>query len=418
MIGKLALRNLSRNRWRTWLTVVGVAVGVAVLIWTSGYMLGFQRDMVRGATAAELGQVSIADKDYVERPATRHAFDAGQDLLQRIEAVPGVRAATGRVKVFGLVGNERRSVVAKVVGIDPKREAQVTVVKRGLLEGEWLSERPAQEGEAREVVLGYKLAQQIEAEPGTELVLFFEAADGSLGNDLLRVKGIVRTNASGVDRQTAFMHIEDLQYAAALEGQWHEVAVKVSDVQRSKAVAADLAKVVGNESISVRSWQDAMPEIAQLLDVMASADYFMYFFVYLIVAFGLFNAQRMSALERRREFAMMMAIGVVPRQLFWIVVVETVLIVSMGAVIGAGLGALVTQYFVNTGLDLTAMMSNKDVSFEYMGISFSNRLYFAMTPEAVLRPVLIVVPVAFLCGLWPALQAVRTEITTALSGRD
>ncbi len=418
MIVKLAARNLTRNRWRTVLTIAGVAVGVAVLIWTTGYMLGFQKDMVRGATASDLGQVSIADKQYVERPSARHAFKLDDDLLVKIRAVPGVKAASARVKVFGLVGNEQRSVVAKVVGINPDAEAQVTVVKTGLVEGQWLSDKPAPEEEPREVVLGYKFARQLKAKPGTELVLFFEASDGSLGNDLLKVRGIVRANSAVIDSQTAYMHLSDLQYDAALDGRVHEIAVKADDVDESKQLASAIDRVVTDKSILVRAWQDVMPEIAQLLDFMKSTDYIMYFFVYMIVAFGLFNAQRMSALERRREFAVMMAIGVGPVQLFWVVVFETLFIVLLGAVLGAALGAAATQHFVVHGLDLTMMNENKDVSFQYMGISFSNRLYFAMNAATIYRPVLILIPVAFLCGLWPALQAVRTEITTALSGRN
>lgn len=418
---KLALRSLGTNRWRTVLSILGVAVGVAILICASGYLLGFQADMVRGATAPELGQISIAHESYVERPASRHALPLGDGLLERIRHVEGVQDAAPRVKVFGLVGNEERSVVAKIIGIDPEREANVTVARQGLVDGAWLSPAPAPEGAPREVVIGYQLAEQLGAKPGVELVTFFEAADGSLGNDLLRVVGVVRTNVASLDRQTAFMQLADLQYTAALDGKANEIAIKIDDVQSSRPLAAQLSaelSAAAGAGLSVRPWEAIMPEIAQLLEVMSSMDVFMYSFVYLIVAFGLFNAQRMSALERRREFAMMLAIGMAPSRLFSVVLLETVAIVALGGLGGAVLGALVTQYFAVNGLNWTALAGGDSVNFQYMGVSFSERLHFGLTAGTVLRPLLTLLPVAVLCGIWPALTATRIELRTALSGRS
>jgi len=418
MIAKLALRSLSTNRWRSLLSVLGVAVGVAILICASGYLLGFQADMVRGATAPELGQISIAHESYVDRPASRNALTLGDGLLDRIRQVDGVHDASPRVKVFGLLGNEDRSVVAKIIGIDPEHESNVTVARQGLVDGQWLSASPSPSGAPREVVIGYQLAEQLDAKPGAELVSFFEAADGSLGNDLLRVVGVVRTNVASLDRQTAFMQLADLQYTAALEGKANEIAIKIDDVRDSRPLAAQLATVTGSVGLSVRPWEAIMPEIAGLLEVMSSVDLFMYSFVYLIVAFGLFNAQRMSALERRREFAMMLAIGMAPTRLFSVVLLETVAVVVLGGVGGAALGALITQYFAVNGLDWTAFAENENVSFQYMGVSFSERLHFGLTAATVYRPLLTLLPVALLCGVWPALTATRTELRTALSGRN
>lgn len=418
MITKLALRSLSTNRWRSMLSGLGVAVGVAILIVVSGYLLGLRWDMVRGATAPELGQVSIANPEYVEHASARHTLRLDDGLLERIRSVPGVQGASARVKVFGLVGTEDRSVVARIVGVDADQEASVTVVQQGLQQGAWLSGRPPGPGGAREVVIGYKLAEQLGAAPGSELVSFFEAADGSLGNDLLRVSGVLRTNVADLDAATAFMNLSDLQYAAALDSKAHEVAVKIADVQASEQVAQAIEAAAGGKDVLVRPWERVLPEIAQTLELMSSLDFLVYAFVYLIVALGLFNAQRMSALERRREFAMMLAIGMAPRRLFGMVLLETLAVVALGGVAGALLGVAITQYFVVNGFDWTALVENEDVNFQYMGVSFSQRLHFGMTAATIAGPLLTLLPVALLCGLWPSLQAAATDFRTALSGRN
>ncbi len=418
MIGKLALRNLTRNRWRSVLTIAGVASGVAILIWLSGYLGGFQNEMVRGATAADLAQVQVASKEWVETPAARNSFEADASFVESIEAVPGVVAASPRVSLFGLVGDEERSVVAKIVGIDPAREANTTVAAQGVSEGRWLSAVPPAYPAPREVVLGDKFAGQLDVKVGDELVAFFEAADGSLGNELLDVVGIVHTGSTAIDRQTAYMHLGDLQIAAAMEGRLHHVAVKVADPRQADAVATRVRESIDRDELATRSWEEIMPEIRGILQTMEQSDGVLYVFVYILVAFGLFNAQRMSALERRREFAMMMAIGVTPPRLFWTVLVETVLIAMAGAMAGVIIGCAVTWFFAVQGLDLAAFNTSGDVNFEVMGISFSNRLYFTLTPMSVFKPVVVLVPFAVICGLWPAVSAARVHITNALAGRS
>ena len=418
MIGKLALRNLTRNRWRTALTIAGVAIGVGILIWLNGYMAGFASDMVRGATAADLGQIQIASKKFVETPSARWAFDADDEFLASVEAIPGVAAAAPRVALYGLVGNEDHSVVARIVGVDPEREAQTTVVATGIDKGRWLSPDPPEYPAPREVVLGKKFAQQIEVDIGDEVVGFFEAADGSLGNELMKVVGTVDSGSATIDRQTAFLHIKDMQIAAAMEDRLHQVAIKVDNPARAPQIATTMGATIGRDELAVRSWEEIMPEIKNMVEMMKNSDVVMYVFVYILVAFGLFNAQRMSALERRREFAMMMAIGVTPRQLFLTVLAETVLIALAGAMAGSILGGAASWYFVVNGLDLAAFNTGGDVNFQVMGISFSNRLYFTITAEHIWRPVVVLVPFAVLCGLWPALHAARVQITTALSGRN
>lgn len=418
MIARLALRSLRTNRWRSLLSGLGVAVGVTILICASGYLLGLRRDMARGATAPELGQVSIANREYVEHARPRHALSLDRGFLEKVRALPGVEGASARVKVFGLIGTENRSVVTRIVGVNAEHEASVTVARQGLQQGEWLSGPAAPPDGAREVVIGYKLAEQLGAVPGSELVSFFEAADGSLGNDLLRVKGILRTNVANLDGHTAFMNLNDLQYTAGLEGRAHEVAVKIDDASASGAVANAITQATGAPEILVRPWEQVRPEIAQTLELMSSLDGFMYGFVYLIVALGLFNAQRMSALERRREFAMMLAIGMGPRRLFAVVLLETLAVVALGGLGGVLIGAIITQFFAVNGFDWTALSGNENVNLQYMGVSFSRRLHFGLTAATVLGPLITLLPVALLCGLWPSLQAARTDLRTALSGRN
>ena len=427
---KLGLRNLSRNRWRSALTLAAVAVGL--MVWTLGFYEGWIQQMVRGVTAVETMQAQIHTAGYVESPRVYRSFTLDDSMLRRIRSVPGVDAVSPRVELNGLLGNEQRSQVARFVGVSPTLEAAATPLLDGITEGRWLAESPPEYPAPREIVLGEGLASQLRVHPGAELVVFLEASDGSLGNELLRVVGMVRTGNTEIDRMTAYMHIADAQYLAALDDDVHELSIKAADPDDAIDVAAAVAAALGvpadapedgavergevdPERLVVRPWQKVMPSMAQMVVVFRQSYAIMYLLIYLVAAVGIVNTQRMSAMERRREFGVMMAIGMRPRRMFRTLVVETMVLGLVGALIGAAGGALLTWYHATAGFDMTVFTD--EASFSMMGVSFSDRIYFDLYPNAVIQPVLVMLVVAALSGLWPAIKSARIDPAPTIAGR-
>ncbi|WP_249755794.1 ABC transporter permease [Microvenator marinus] len=402
---------MERNKWRSGLSIAGVSVAVALLVWTLAYMEGFVAELIRGATNTELGQVQVHLPEYVERPQIFHAWALDDEKRAQVEELEGVVAIAPRVRAFGIIGHEKRSLVAQVTGVVPEEEKKVSLVADALVQGEWFTKRV--EGRT-DAVIGVGLAKQLGIKAGDELVLLLEAADGSMGNELLHVLGVVETRNQKVDRSAVYMRLEDVQFVAAIDGEIHELAVRVADVLEADLVAQEIQSTLGEE-LKVRSWRQILPEISQMLDMTEKSDLVMYFMVYLIVAFGLFNSQRMSALERVREFGVMRALGVTPSQLGGVVFLETVWMTAIGAGIGVLVGGAVSYYHMVQGLDLS--MFGDNVSFDMMGVSFSNTLKFQVTPRVLLRPVLFLMPVVFICGLYPAWLVSRLDITRSISGR-
>lgn len=429
---KLGLRNLFRNRWRSALTLAAVAVAVGLMVWTLGFYEGWIQQMVRGATGVETLQAQIHTAGYIEAPRAYRSFEVNDEVLHRILAVPGVEGVSPRVELSGLLGNEDRSQVARFIGVRPELEAAATPVTDGLVAGRWLSSSPAPDGSPREIVLGQGLARQLRVEPGAELVTFLEAADGSLGNELLRVVGVVRTGNTAIDRMAAYLHLEDAQFVGALEGRAHEIAIRAGDLDEAATLAAAVAAELGiragapeegavergevdSEELVVRPWQEVIPSMAQMLALFRQSYAFLYFIIYLVAAVGIINTQRMSALERRREFGVMIAIGMRPRRMFRTLVVETLVLGLAGALIGAAAGALLTWYHATAGFDMTVFTDQ--ATFSMMGVSFSERLYFDLTGRMVIEPVVVMLFVAALSGLAPAIRSARIDPAPTIAGR-
>jgi ABC-type lipoprotein release transport system permease subunit len=427
---KIGFRNLARNRWRSSLTLAGIAISVAFMVWILGFMEGWLVEMVRGATAVETGQVQVHTAAFAESPRADRSFTLEPSMLQDLRAVDGVESVAPRIRLFGLIGHEEKSQVAQIMGVDPILETTTTPIADGLESGRWLTDDPPPYPAPREVVLGTGVARQLRVGIGDELVIFFEAADGSLGNDLLVVVGIVRTGSSAVDRSAVYMNLADTQYLAALDGEIHELTIRTRNLIRAEetrdAVAASLGAGTDipdgpdgedppNDVLVTRAWQQIMPSIDQMLSLSRQSYFVTYLLIYLVAAVGILNTQRMSALERRREFGVLMAIGMRPRRMFRMILTESMVMGTVGGILGTILGVAVTWYHSVRGLDLS--LFTDEGGFTWMGVAFSGRIYAILNTEVVLQPVLVMMVVAFLVGLWPALKSARIEPAPTIAGR-
>lgn len=275
------------------------------------------------------------------------------------------------------------------------------------------------------------MARQLGIGPGDELVVFLEAADGSLGNDLLQVVGTVRTGNTAMDRMTVFMHMKDAQFLAALEGEAHELAIRTEALLEARETAGLIAAAIGagtrgvvegdgggtdGEALLVRPWQEILPSVYQMLSISKQSYWVTYLLIYLVAAIGLVNTQRMSALERKRELGVLMAVGMRPRRMFRMILTESLVLGTLGGLIGTVIGGAVTWYHATAGLDLGVFTDQGE--FTYMGISFTGRVFAIITPTVAAQPIIVMVLVAFLAGLWPAIKSARLDPAPTIAGRQ
>lgn len=420
---RIALRSLRRNRWRTFLTLAGIAAATAIMIWSECMVDSMLGRMVDSATAVELGHVQVHSEAYIEEPNLYGAFDEDGALAAGLRALPNVAGVAPRVYAFGLVGHEKRSQVARLVGVEVGAEDKVTVAHDELVAGEWLSADPPPPPAPREVVLGSGLAKQLRVEPGAELVVIAQGADGSLGNDLLKVSGVVTTGNTAVDRMNVYMHLADAQYLTALEGRVHELAIGLTHRKKLAAAMASVGAYLAQREppgddpeLRARTWEQLVPEMRQIVDLSKGQMNIVYLLIFAIAALGILNTQRMSALERRREFGVQIAIGVTPMRLARLVVQESVLLTFVGGLLGLALGAAASYYHAYFGLDYGSATANQE-GMTMMGVSFAEPFYFDPTARALFVPVIAVAAVGFLCGLWPAVKSARLDVVRAIAGR-
>jgi ABC-type lipoprotein release transport system permease subunit len=421
---RLAARNLLRNRWRTGLTVCGVAAAVGLLIWITGFMDAYLQEMATATVRSRLGHVQVTTADYVDKPTLFNGIRDAEGVLAAASETPGVEVASPRLVAFGLIGHEQRSAPAQLLGVDPGAEAALTGLDAAVVSGRWLTASPEPPPAPREAVLGQGLAEQLGVGVGAELVVFLQGADGSLGNDVMKVVGVAKIGDSNMNRLAVYLHRADVAWLTALEGSVHEISLLLGAGADPAAVAADLSARLAKRpgaaegpALAVRPWKTIVPELADILELSERANGIFYFIIFIIAGLGIFNTQRMTVLERRRELGVLLAVGLTPLRLAAVVLTEAVLVSALGALVGALLGGAVAYYHHVHGLSMAMFASTGDGSFDYMGLTIRGLLYYDFTWQMLAEPALALVVVGLLCGLIPAVQAARLTIVTAISGR-
>ena len=410
---RLGWRNLWRNPRRSALSVGAVAVAFAVLIVVEGLREGMARQMLDNGTRLMLGHVQVHDDAYLPDRGLHDTLGGigGTDtaaLLDAVEASPGVSAAAPRAFGFGLLSTGPRSAGAELMGIDPAREARVTRLLATVVAGRGLEGAPA-----NAVLLGRTLAEELGARVGDEVAVVTQAVDGSIGNELLRVRGILDTRLAGLDRTLAILPLRDLQALLALpSGRIHEVAVRVDDPGRAADVAAALARLDAlPPGTRVDPWQRLAPALVDYLALLRGWNWVMVAIVGTFAALGVLNTMLMAVFERTREIGVLAALGMRPWQLLGMVVAESVALAAIGLGGGLGLGAAGMGYLVEHGWDLSRWTRGLTIA----GVLVDPVLRSAWTWEATGETALALAAITVLAALVPAWQTARMRPVDALS---
>lgn len=412
---QLAWRNLWRNPRRTFISVTAIALGYAMLLLFACLLHGLSRQMIDNGTRMGLSHMQVHAPDYYPDRSLHHTLGGRtgtelDGLLTALTTQPQVLAAAPRVYGYGLVSGTDHSAGADLLGIDPTREQQISRFHTRLTSGRFLN--PQATDGANEVVLGEKLASTIAVEPGSEIILLTQAADGSMGNDLYTVVGILRTGSEAIDRGTVLMPLAASQELLSLTAnRIHEIGVLTTTADMASAVAGRLESQFGGTlPIRVRAWPELSPALADYVQMNEGANTFLFAIIFLVAIIGVMNTMLMAVFERTRECGVLMALGLRPMSMTLLIVLEASLLAGVSVALGAGLGGPLVWYLQTYGLDLRTVMGELSMA----GVVLDPIWYGQHDFPTYLRAALGLALVAVVSALYPAIRAARFRPVEAM----
>lgn len=388
---RMAWRNVWRNRRRTAVTVAAMSLALFVMIQYSGLFEGYITGMERNILDLEMGDLQVFAEGYRNNPSIYTRIQDPEALLDRLDKAG--YPASARLLASGLAAAEEASAGVTFRGIDVDRDARVSRIQEHVIRGSWLAP-----GDPDGVVLGRRLAHTLAVEPGDEIVVLTQGADGSMANEIYKVRGILKNISEAVDRTGVFMTADTYRDLMVLPEGAHQIIVRrPADTELSTAESRVEQITTG---LDTNTWRQLIPTLASMLDSTHAAMYTMFLIVYMAVGLVILNAMLMAVFERIREFGVLKALGVGPGEVLGLIIVESMIQTVLALLIGGLFSIPVSWYLSTHGIDLGSL-GGLTVS----GIAWDPVWRSVINVKTITRPVLILVLVVLVAILYPAIKA-------------
>jgi ABC-type lipoprotein release transport system permease subunit len=266
-----------------------------------------------------------------------------------------------------------------------------------------------------EILIGREMARQLDVDVGAEVVLVAPAADGSMGNDLFTISGIYRTGMAELDASYALLPLGTLQTLLSLEpGRIHEIAARTTNPWLAPEAADRLAEVLASSGlpIEIAPWTVLRPEMLEYTQLVESWYFIVILIVFAIAVFGVANTMLMTTFERRREFAVMLALGTGPGGVVLTVVAEAIALGFLSLLVGTAITFPVMFWWHNAPPDMSWIYGDFTMFGALMRPTLRVEYNFPMAVWAGLALLLT----ALLAALYPAARAARVPPADTLSG--
>ncbi len=399
---KMAWRNLWRSSRRTVLTASSMALGLALLLVFLGLGDGSHHQMIDAAVRLGSGHVVVQARGYQERRSVE--LTVGASTVAAVEEwASGALDGASRIglpvrRVFGsgLLSSADGSSGVRVVGVEPDREATCSLFASKLTSGVFLKE-----GDLRGALLGQGLSRKLKARLGSRLVVMAQPAESTeFSSMMLRVRGVLRTGVDAFDESLLMTTLPAAQSLYGLADRVHQVAVILEHESLSGAWASNAREAL--PGVDVLSWDQADTEMARYVELDDAGNYLYNGIFFLVIAFMIFNTLLMSVLERRREFALLQALGVTPVAMFCLVMFEGVILALLGILAGLALGWPGHLYFKIYGLPLSVFTEQE---FSVAGVVMDPILRSELSAGRVAGSMLVLLTLTCCLAIIPAWKA-------------
>jgi ABC-type lipoprotein release transport system permease subunit len=388
-IVQMAWRNIWRNRKRTIITAASIFFALFFAIIMRSFQLGTYGHMIHQVIESYSGYLQVQSPDYFDEPGLDNSFEYDSALLDQINSNPGVKIAVPRLESFALASIGAKTKGVLVNGIDVKKEGQLSNPERNLVRYRFsnhimdavyaipeLSEddmtnlkmyenasfssldkislncditdpdvlekigeitafesnylKPSDDG----VLVSDRLSKFMKLNIGDTLVLMGTGYHGSSAAGLFPVRGIIKIASPELDNKLVYMSLPRAQEFFSMENMLTTLAININDNNEMSVIQNELTDMLDKNTHVIKNWQEFNPVLKQSIEGDNAGGVVFAAILYVIVFFGIFGTVLMMIAERKREFGVLIAIGMKKRLLMYVVVIEMFFIGALGTLIG------------------------------------------------------------------------------------
>lgn len=402
----LALKQLfptgRRFPFFTFISMLGVALGVALLVISTSVMGGFGHEIRRMIVETQ-GDVQVKADGFVEN---------SDELLTRITKVPGVVAATPYAEGFVMLTCDGRPAFPVIEGIDINRVEKVVPLSRYVRVGS------LDDLDDDSIILSANLAISIGARIGDTVEVVSPLLIQRLNKDELflprelKVVGIFEVGHQQLDSSTVIVTLRLMQDLYGLRNGIHGINVKLaSDLDADVGASRINAALPPGAHLTAHSWMDANQDFLFILSLEKNMIFFLLTFIIIVAAFSVTSSLLISVVRKTREIGLLGALGGKARQVAACFCFQGLFIGIVGTAAGLGLG-FGALYFRNDVIRaFTELTGSQEVLVRFY--QFSQLPAYTSASDVTMIVVCSIV-ISTLAGLLPAWRAARLRPVEAL----
>jgi putative ABC transport system permease protein len=401
MLFLLAWKNVWRNKKRSLIILIAIALGLGCGLFSSGVMFGMWDSTVNSSIDRDLSHIQIHTEKFKKENLIQNYIPDGTELGPRIRKIKGVKAVSGRTIIEGMAASPTSSAGVEIKGIIPAAEKNVTSVAASIKEGKYF------EGvKQNPVVIGKELANKLDLRVHSKLVLSFQGLNGDIVYAAFRIAGIFETESSTFDKSNVFIRQQDLTNLIGGKTIIHEIAVRLSSVQVMDPVVKKLKSIYGN--LSVETWKQLAPELDLMYGTLQLELNIFLGIILFALLFGITNTMLMSVMERIRELGVLMAVGMKRLRVFMLIIVETIFLSISGGIVGMILGAASIWITARKGINLSLFSQGLS------SYGISSHLFPSLPGNFYSTLFIMIIITAIVSAIYPAVKAVRLNPASAI----
>lgn len=401
---KIAWRNLWRNKKRTLITIASVFFAVLLALMMRSMQLGSYDMMESTVIKNSTGYIQVHKQGYWDDKTINNAMIDTNDICSQISELSNISLVIPRLETFALgsAGNLSKGIV--VIGTDPETENKVSRLAKKIHEGEYL--RKGDEG----VLIDTNLANFLKLEIGDSIVLLGQGYHGVTAAGLYPIRGTVGFPSSAMSNKLLYMDLGTAQSLYGADAMLTSVSIMLD---KSKSLDRSMEAVTNSigDDYEVMSWREMNVELVQSVESDNISGMFMLGILYVVVGFGILGTMMMMTLERKREFGVMVSVGMQRFKLGVIIFLETVFIAIVGILSGIVIGAPIMYL-----LHLNPIRLSGEAAKAMQDFNVEPILPFSIELPIFYNQAIVVFILTFIAVIYPLVIIFRFNILKAIRG--
>jgi ABC-type lipoprotein release transport system permease subunit len=342
---RYAIRNLTRNHRRTLLSVAGITIGCSIALVNISMTRGKTEMYIRNAAEGGIGHVRVVPENWTVSHDPGLRLREWQKTLGELREDSGVVVATPHARIQGMLAVGTRVSGVMMTGVDPVTEPKALRYVRTLESGRYLKPE-----DSHAMVIGKSIAERLRIGIGDAVVVTVMDNTGVAKSDMFNVIGIVNLGSRQLDSAICQVTIRDVVELSGSPGVG-EIAVILKDPANANLFRDRITAWLPAGDTAL-TWAQISPqsEVAVRLNYAFSQIFTV--ILILVALLGVASSQLTAVLERKRELAMLSALGMGRIFIFKLVFSEALTLGTISWLATVALAGPITYYLASVGIKI------------------------------------------------------------------